>query len=221
MLMEKERQEIVEYGKRMSSSGLTNGTSGNLSIYNKKLGYMAISPSGVGYFETTIKDIVIIDLEGNHIDGDCTPSSEFDLHATIYRKYPDVRAVVHTHSTYCTTYACLNKPIQAIHYLIAGAETSEVPCVEYATYGSKELAQKVMDANVEGLAMLLANHGMVSYGASMAKAFNVAENVEWCAEIQWRSQCIGTPDILSHTEIGHVIHKFKNYGQTESEKTGY
>ncbi len=221
MLMEKERKEVVEYGKKMSSSRLTNGTSGNLSVYNKDLGYMAISPSGIGYFETTIEDIVITDLEGNVIDGTCKPSSEFDLHATMYKKHPEIGAVVHAHSMYCTTFACLKKPIQAIHYLIAGAEEAEVPCVEYATYGSSELAEKVFHTEAKGLAMLLANHGMVAYGPSMAKAFNVAENVEWCAEIQWRAQCIGVPAVLDSSEIDHVIHKFKNYGQSSSGKSGY
>ncbi len=166
------------------------------------------------------EDIVIIDLEGNVIDGDCKPSSEFGLHATVYKKFPDVRAVVHTHSTYCSTFSCLKKPIQAIHYLIAGAETAEIPCVDYATYGSPELAEKVLQTPVNGLAMLLANHGMIAYGPSMAKAFNVAENVEWCAEIQWCAQCIGAPALLDAEEIDRVIQKFKNYGQTQSEKSG-
>ncbi len=224
MLMEKARQEIVDYGKKMSGSGLTNGTSGNISVYDAELGYMAISPSGIGYFETTKEDVVVMDLNGNIIEGDKNPSSEHDLHANIYKKHPDMRAVVHTHSMYCTTFACMGEPIRAVHYLIAGAEESVVPVVPYATYGSQELAKNVFETKADGLAMLLGNHGMVAYGPSLAKAYNVAENVEWMAEIQYRIMCVGKANILSDEEIKHVIGKFKGYGQSEEDgekKSGY
>ncbi len=222
MLMEKERQEIVDYGKKMSSSGLTNGTSGNISAYDAELGYMAISPSGIGYFDTTVEDIVIMDLEGNIIEGNRKPSSEHELHANIYKKHPDMRGVVHTHSMYCTTFACMNEPIRAVHYLIAGAEESVVPVVPYATYGSGDLAKNVMETKADGLAMLLANHGMVAYGPSLAKAFNVAENIEWMAELQYRTMCVGKPNILPDEEIKRVIGEFKTYGQSSGEKkSGY
>ena len=220
MLMEKERQEIVDYGKKMSSAGLSKGTSGNISAYDPERGYMAISPSGLDYFETAAEDIVILDLDGNIVEGCRKPSSEHALHATIYKLHPDARGVVHAHSTYCTTFACLKQPIEAVHYLLAGAETFRIPCADYATYGTEELAEKVSEVNGEGLAMLLANHGMVAYGPSLSKAFNVAENVEWVAEIQWRTMCVGKPAVLSKAEIDVVIESFKTYGQVEEGKTG-
>lgn len=220
MLMEKERQEIVDYGKKMSSAGLSKGTSGNISAYDPESGYMAISPSGLDYFETAAEDIVILDLDGNIVEGCRKPSSEHALHATIYKLHPDARGVVHAHSTYCTTFACLKQPIEAVHYLLAGAETFRIPCADYATYGTEELAEKVSEVNGEGLAMLLANHGMVAYGPSLSKAFNVAENVEWVAEIQWRTLCVGKPAVLSKAEIDVVIESFKTYGQVEEGKTG-
>lgn len=220
MLMEKERQEIVNYGKKMSSAGLSKGTSGNISAYDPERGYMAISPSGLDYFETAAEDIVILDLDGNIVEGCRKPSSEHALHATIYKLHPDARGVVHAHSTYCTTFACLKQPIEAVHYLLAGAETFRIPCADYATYGTEELAEKVSEVNGEGLAMLLANHGMVAYGPSLSKAFNVAENVEWVAEIQWRTMCVGKPAVLSKAEIDVVIESFKTYGQVEEGKTG-
>lgn len=220
MLMEKARQEIVDYGKKMSSARLTSGTSGNLSVYDPETGYMAISPSGVGYFDTKPEDIVIMKLDGTIVEGDMKPSSEHALHATIYKTHPEAQAIVHAHATYCTTFACLKQPIKACHYLIAGAEAATIPCADYATYGTDELAEKVEEVKSDGLAMLLANHGMVSWGPSMAKAFNVAENVEWMAEIQWRAMCVGTPSILSDEEIGNVIEAFKTYGQVKKGETG-
>ena len=220
MLMEKERQEIVDYGKKMSSAGLSKGTSGNISAYDPVCGYMAISPSGLDYFETNAEDIVILDLDGNIVEGNRKPSSEHALHATIYKLHPDARGVVHAHSTYCTTFACLKKPIEAVHYLLAGAQTYRIPCADYATYGTEELAEKVRQVKGNGLAMLLANHGMVAFGPSLSKAFNVAENVEWVAEIQWRTMCVGNPAVLSKEEIDVVVESFKTYGQVEEGTTG-
>lgn len=105
MLMEKERIEIVEYGKKMSSAGLCKGTSGNISIYDPETGYMAISPSGIGYFETEPEDVVVMKLDGTIVEGNRAPSSEHGLHSVIYLNKPEARAVVHTHSIYCTTFA--------------------------------------------------------------------------------------------------------------------
>lgn len=220
MLMEKERQEIVDYGKKMSSAGLSKGTSGNISAYDPACGYMAISPSGLDYFETNAEDIVILDLDGNIVEGNRKPSSEHALHATIYKLHPDARGVVHAHSTYCTTFACLKQPIEAVHYLLAGAQTYRIPCADYATYGTEELAEKVRQVKGNGLAMLLANHGMVAFGPTLSKAFNVAENVEWVAEIQWRTMCVGKPAVLSKEEIDVVVESFKTYGQVEEGTTG-
>ncbi|MFV0411945.1 MAG: class II aldolase/adducin family protein, partial [Oscillospiraceae bacterium] len=104
MLMEKARQEIADFGRKMSADGLSKGTSGNLSIYDPETGYMAIGPSGLGYFETEAEDVVVMTLDGKIVEGKRKPSSEHDLHAVFYRNKPDARAVVHTHSTYCTTF---------------------------------------------------------------------------------------------------------------------
>ena len=131
MLLKKERELVVEYGKKMSAAGLSKGTSGNISIYNAEEKLMAISPSGVGYFETVPEDVVVMDLEGNVVEGDKKPSSEWGLHTVFYVNKPDAGAVVHTHSAYCTTFACLNMPIKALHYVIGGAGTAEVPCAPY------------------------------------------------------------------------------------------
>jgi L-fuculose-phosphate aldolase len=228
MLMEKERKEVAEYGRKMSSSGLSKGTSGNISIYDPQSGYMAISPSGLGYFETEPEDVVVMDLKGNIIDGSRKPSSEHALHTIMYLNRPDARAVVHTHSTFCTTLACLAISLKAVHYVIGGAGVAEVPCAEYATFGTKQLSENVQKALAgnKSKAVLLANHGLVTSGPSLAKAFGLAVNLEFVAEMQWRASCIGTPVVLSNAEMDTVMESFKNYGQpkkTEEKKdsTGY
>lgn len=215
MLMEKERIAIVEFGKKMSSQGLSKGTSGNLSCYDPESGYMAIGPSGLGYFETTPEDVVVMDLQGNIIEGSRKPSSEHDLHATVYKHRADARAVVHTHSTFCTTFACLRQPLDAVHYVISGAGVDEVPCAEYATFGTPELAANVGKAMGDSKALLLANHGLVTCGPSMDKAFGLAVNMEFVAEMQWRAMAVGTPAILTGEEMADVRVRMQSYGQAK------
>lgn len=221
MLMEKERIDIVEAGKKMSAQGLSKGTSGNLSCFDPETGYMAIGPSGLGYFETEPEDVVVMDLDGNIVDGSRKPSSEHDLHATVYRHRPDARAVVHAHSTYCTTFACMRAPIKAVHYVIAGSGVNEIPCAEYATFGTPELAANVAAAMGDSKALLLANHGLVTCGINMSKAFGLAVNIEFCAEMQWRTMAVGKPVILSDEEMADVAVRYQSYGQPKKpgEKT--
>lgn len=221
MKMWQERELVVEYGKKMSAAGLSTGTSGNLSLFDPKEGLMAISPSGMDYFETTAADVVVTDLEGRVVDGVRKPSSEWGLHAMFYRRKPQARSVVHTHSVYCTTFAVLGQPIQAVHYAIAEAGTSEIPCAPYFPYGTPELAQAAADACGEANAVLLANHGLVVCGGSIQSAYDLACNMEYVAQLQYQAQCIGTPHVLSGEQMAQVRERFRGYGQAPGEKTGY
>ena len=104
MLLQEQREQVVEYGKRLVTTGLTDGTFGNLSIFDRESGLMAISPSGMDYFATTPEDVVVADLEGKVVEGKRKPSSELDLHRLFYRRRQDVNGVVHTHSTFATVH---------------------------------------------------------------------------------------------------------------------
>lgn len=213
MLLQEERESIVEYGKKMSSAGLSSGTSGNISIYKKEEGLMAISPSGIGYFDTKPEDVVVMDLSGNVVDGERKPSSEWDLHTEFYKAKPHVRAVVHTHSVYCTTFAVLNQPIRAVHYVIGDTNAAEVPCAPYRTFGTVELAQEAVKAAGDCDAVLLANHGSVTCAGSLKGAYGLACNLEFIAEVQYRAMCVGEPVVLSREEMENVMERFKSYGQ--------
>lgn len=216
MIMEEERKKIVEFSKKMLTSGLTKGTAGNISIYNKELGYMAISPSGIPYEETMAEDIVVMDLDKNIIEGHRKPSSECDLHIELY-KAKDTRSVVHTHSMYCTVLACLNQPLKAIHYVLADAGVSTVPVAPYRTYGTKELADAVCETIGTSKACLMANHGMIACGSSIESAFSLAATCEWVAEVQWKAMSVGSPIYLSDGDMEIVKNKFKGYGQKKAE----
>lgn len=216
MLMKEARELIVEYGKKMSSSGLSIGTSGNISIYDHELGLMAISPSGLGYFDTEPEDIVVMDLDGKVVDGARKPSSEHGLHTIVYRNRTTAKAVVHTHSTFATTLACLHEPLKPIHYMIMGAGVDELPLVPYVTFGTQELADAVGEAlqkDEKTRAVLLANHGDVCFHESLPKAFNLAANLEFVAQLQWRCMCAGEPQYLSKDQMSAALERSKTYGQ--------
>ena len=221
MLMQEERELIVEYGKKLSASGLCPGTSGNISIYNAEKGLMAISPSGIDYFETEPEDVVITDLEAKVVDGKRKPSSEWALHTIFYKNKPDAGAVVHTHSVYCTTFAVLGEPIRAVHYVIGDANTDTVPCAPFHTFGTVQLAEEAIKVCGESNAVLLGNHGIVTCGKDIKGAFGLANNLEYIAKLQYQAMCIGKPNILTGEQMNVVMEKFKGYGQPDSNRTGY
>ena len=213
MKLEQERELLTEYGRRMSRAGLSVGTSGNLSIYMPEEGLMAITPSGLDYEATTPADIVVMDLEAHVVEGERKPSSEWALHTKFYQRHPAARAVVHTHSMYCTTLACLGKPLEAVHYAIGAAGTARIPVAPYRLFGSPELAEAAVEACGDGKAVLLANHGLVAWEGSLPKAFSLARDLEFTAELQWRAMAVGTPNILTDSQMAEALERFKTYGQ--------
>lgn len=212
-----EKKELVEYGKKMSAEGLSSGTSGNLSIYLKEEGVVLITPSGIGYFDTEPEDIVVMDLEGNILEGKRKPSSEWHLHTLFYKNKPEAGAVVHTHSKYCTTLSTLRMPIKAVHYVIADAGTDEVPCAPYRRYGTEELAKVAVETAGENNAVLLANHGIVVCGKNLKSAYGLAKGMEYVAEIQVTAMSVGEPVVLTKEEMEEVMEGFKTYGQVKRE----
>lgn len=221
MLLQNERELVVEYGKRMSADRLSTGTSGNISVYVPEEGLLAISPSGIGYFSTQPEDVVVMDLEAHIVEGARKPSSEWALHTLFYKNKPHIRAVVHTHSMYCTTFAVLGQPLQAVHYAIADAGAAAVPCAPYYPFGTLELAEATVRTAGDSSAVLLGNHGLVACGKDLAGAYGLALNLEYVAELQYRARCIGTPNILSAEAMEDVMERFKSYGQPDGKKTGY
>ncbi|QMT16746.1 L-fuculose-phosphate aldolase [Planococcus maritimus] len=212
MLLQEERNDIIIHLNKLLSSGLTKGTGGNISIFDRKTGYMAISPSGIAYSELQPEDIVITDLNGTIIDGIRKPSSEWSMHAIFYQKRDDINAVVHTHSSFAKTLASLRWDLPAVSYLVAHAGEN-VRCAEYASFGTEDLATHAFEAMKDRKAVLLANHGLLAGSNSLANAFTVAEEIEHCCEIYYRAKSIGTPVILDKEEMAFMAEKFKAYGQ--------
>ena len=217
MLMEKERLLLIEYGKKLVKAGLTKGTGGNLSIFDRKNGHVAITPSGIDFFEIQPEDIVIIDVDGNVIEGNRTPSSEWAMHVMPYKYRDDIDAVIHAHTMYATVMACLRQELPATHYMIAVAGEN-VRVAEYATYGSPELAQNAFEAMKDRKAVILANHGILAGANDLLNAFNIVEEIEYCSEVYTKAKAIGEPVILPHEEMVSMAEKFKTYGQRVSKE---
>ena len=210
MKMIKERELIVKYGRKMLTSSLTTGSGGNISIFNREQGLIAISPSGLDYFETKIEDVLIIDIEGNVVEGYLQPSSETSMHLLFYKNRGDANAIVHTHSKYATAVACMGWDLEPVHYLI-GLAGKRIKCAKYATYGTLELAKNALHA-IEGRnAVLLGNHGLIALGADISKAFSIAEHLEFVSEIYCITKSMGEPNILTKDQMDEVIKKFNTY----------
>lgn len=207
------RDSLITTARRMSDLGLTPGTSGNVSVRTSS--GMLITPSAIPYPELVPDDVVDIRSDGAIRPGQRTPSTEWQLHRDILAARSECEAIVHTHSLYCTTIACLRRPIPAIHYMIALAGSDEIPCAEYATFGSPELAANVVRALADGRAALLANHGMVALGDSLASALKLAAEIETLAAQFWHALQVGTPVILDREEMARVRAKFATYGQAK------
>jgi L-fuculose-phosphate aldolase len=209
------RNAIVAACREMNTLGINQGTSGNISV---RLGEtMLISPSAVPYETMRAEDIAVMPIEGDYgaWSGPLPPSSEWRFHLDILRSRPDLAAVVHSHPTYCTTLAITRREIPACHYMIAAFGGTDVRCAPYATYGTKALSEHALAALEGRFACLLANHGMIALGETLAKAMWRAVELETIARQYYHSLLIGGPVLLSDADIAETAAKFETYGLRE------
>lgn len=209
-MMEYEKEQVVRYGKKLIDRRLTTGSGGNISVCNREKNLVAISPSGLDYYETTPEDIVILDIDGNLVEGKHRPSSEAGMHLAFYKNRADVSGIVHTHSKFATAIACMGWELPAVHYLI-GMAGHRVKCTGYATYGSDELAKEALETIGDSNAVLLANHGLIALGEDVDRAFSTAEHLEFVSEVYYLTKTLGTPNILSDENMDEVMKKFGTY----------
>jgi L-fuculose-phosphate aldolase len=205
------RSEIIAAVRQFNKSGLSFGRSGNVSARTPE-GFL-ITPSAVAYEDMAAEIINELDLAGKVIDGSLEPSSEWHMHRAIYRARRDVNAIVHVHSPYATGIACTRKPIPAFHYMVTVLGGDCIPCADYATFGTEELAANAVTALKNNMACLLANHGQIAVGENLAVAFRYAGEVENLAHQYCISLQAGGPVLLGAEEMKVNIEKFKTYGK--------
>lgn len=205
------RSAIIAVTQALDAAGMVPNKSGNVSC--RSAGGFVITPAGTPYRDLSPADLVELPVQGTPPASGPRPSSEWRMHAAIYARRPDARAVVHTHSPRATALACAGRGIPPFHYMIALAG-GDIRCMPYATFGSPELA----DSAVRGLegrrATLLANHGVITCGCSLREAHAVAVEVENLAGEYLAQLAAGLePLLLDDAELRRVIDKFADYGR--------
>ena len=206
-----EREQVVEYCRKLGASGLSPGTSGNISVCNTAEQLVAISPSSMDYPSLGPADVVLLDLEGAVVEGQRRPSTEFEMHLACYRRRSDLAAVVHTHAPQATTLAVLGLDLPAVHYMIGYSGGAVIRCAPYHLFGTPELAAAAVEYMGSGCACLLQNHGTLAAGPDIAHAWALTEQIEFCAGLYLRASALGEPRILSDRQMAAVIEKFATY----------
>jgi L-fuculose-phosphate aldolase len=206
------RQSLVDHCRAMSASGLSFNKSGNASVrWGKGL---LVTPTGRPYDCLQAEEIVYLEADGTGPAGQLIPSSEWRIHRDILEAFPDANAVMHLHSPHATALACLGLDIPAFHYMVAVAGGDRIPCSPYATFGTADLSDNILQTLRGGFrACLMANHGLVAMGASLEEAYALAGEVENLARQYIIARSLGATQDLPRDEMERVLEKFKTYGQ--------
>lgn len=203
------RRQIIATCLELDCRGLNQGTSGNVSA--RVADGFLLTPTALAYDRMKPADIVHLTLAGQPT-GRRLPSSEWRFHLDLMRTRPEVGAIIHTHSAYATTLACLRRDIPAFHYLIALFGGNSIRCSGYATYGTPELSDHILRALEGRQAALIGNHGLIVTGPTLERALALTIEAETLAAMYWRALLVGEPVILPDTEIERVRRKFATYG---------
>lgn len=209
-------EKLLSISQQLSATGLNKGTSGNCSVRSGE-GFL-ITPSGMTVEEMTPASIVKMQFDGSfELQKESNankPSSEWRFHRDIMQSRTDVNAIVHTHSMFATTMACLHKDIPPFHYMIAVVGGDTIRCAPYALFGSQVLSDNALTALIDRKACLLANHGMIALGKDLDDALAMTLEVENLCEQYWRILQINpNPPSLTEAEMREVFQQFKGYGK--------
>jgi L-fuculose-phosphate aldolase len=216
-MLEREREQVARVSQRLAAERLVLGTAGNVSARAGDL--VAISPTGADLSALTAEHVAVVDLDGQQRDGDLEPTSEVDLHLGLYRRF-DAGGVIHTHAPYATVLACvLDDELPVVHYGLL-ALGGPVRVAQYATFGTRELAQATLDALDGRTAVLMASHGTLAYGADVDQALANTQLLEWGCELYWRAAAIGTPHTLDAEQRHDVLEaiRTRGYGTTHPRR---
>ena len=200
-LLADEREAVASASRHLARTGLVIGTAGNISARRGDL--VAVTPTGADLGDVTADMVTVITLDGEVVEGDLAPTSEVPLHTGIY-KATNAVAVTHAHAMASTALSCCHSELPPLHYscLGLGGAPRTAP---YATFGSQELADNVIEALKGRNAAMMQNHGSIAYGSKMSEAIERLELLEWLAELYWRASSMGTPHILTDKDFEAII----------------
>ncbi len=213
-MLEKLREELLELHLELPRNNLVAWTGGNVSARDPESGLIAIKPSGVRYEELRPEHMVILDVDGNIIEGNLKPSSDTPSHLYIYRHRPDVGGVVHTHSPYATAFAAVGQPIPVVLTAIADEFGGPIPCGGFALIGDEAIGAVVLESIGQSPAVLLKNHGVFTIGETARSAVKAAVMTEDNARTVWLAMQIGVPDEIAAEDVARLHHRYTHvYGQ--------
>lgn len=209
------RTAVIDTALTMSRSGLSPCRSGNVSC--RFADGLLITPTGLAYEDLKPKDIVFVAADGSVPEKQKKPSSEWQFHLAAYQARADMSAIVHTHSTHAVVLASAGRAIPPFHYMVAVAGGIDIPLVPYALFGSAELAAHVARGLRDRKACLMAHHGAIAMGETLARALELAHEVEALAEQYYKLLLLGPPPLLSEAQMQEAVERFKTYGQNAQD----
>ncbi|PWH20833.1 MAG: L-ribulose-5-phosphate 4-epimerase [Ardenticatenia bacterium] len=210
-MLEQLREEIWRLHLELPKYHLVTWTSGNVSGRDPETGYVVIKPSGVRYEDLRPEHMVIVNLDGEIVEGNLKYSSDTASHLYIYRHRPDVFGIVHTHSPYATAFAAVGQPIPVYLTAIADEFGGTIPCGGFALIGGEEIGRVVVENIGSSPAILLKNHGVFTVGPTPEAAVKAAVMVEDVAHTVWIAKQLGEPDIIPD----ELVHKLRQRYATE------
>ena len=213
MLLQQLRETVWKCNLELPRNGLVKMTSGNVSGRDPETGLVVIKPSGVSFEELTPAHMVVVNLEGQVVEGTLKPSTDTDTHLYVYRRRPDVFGMVHTHSPYASSFAVLGQPIPACLTTCAMLG-GEIPLGGYAPIGGEDIGQEIIDKIGGAKAIIMQNHGVFTIGCSAKEATKMAVEVEEIAKITHLAMLRGQPIQLTASQVNYMVDLYQNeYGQ--------
>lgn len=195
------KQEILDCCRRSVQYGLNFNTQGNISVRVPATGLIAITPTGLEYDQMTTGDIVVVDAEGRRVEGERQPSSETDVHLVVYRRRPDVNAIVHTEPVYSNVFGVLGRPIEPVLINMVIYSRGPVPVMPFMPSNSTEFGEAMVKILGDRNAVIWGNHGLMTVGADLTSAFRCNVAVETAARVQHAALCLGQPRVLGYAEL--------------------
>ena len=198
---------LVRQAQQAFMDRMFAATSGNLSVYDRETGRMYITPGSFPYMEMTPEDVMVIDLDGNILEGSHKPSSEWRLHAEVYRAKENVNAVVHTHSPYATAFSINNLPIPVVLYEIVYFLGGDIPCAEGAIPGTKAVGENCVKVLNDRYGCLMGNHGTLAIGDTLARAYTRALYIEDAAKAYSLALSHGPVRVIESADVNRILGK--------------
>jgi L-ribulose-5-phosphate 4-epimerase len=213
-MLEQLKEELYQLHLELVKYNLVVWTGGNVSARDPATGLVAIKPSGVRYEHLRPQDMVVLDLEGNIVEGQLKPSSDTYSHLYIYRHRADVGGVVHTHSRYATAFAAVGQPIPVVLTAMGDEFGGPIPCGGFSLIGDESIGKLVVESIGTSPAVLLKNHGVFTIGPTAEAAVKAAVMTEDVAATVWMARQLGTPDEIPAEAVAKLHHRYTTiYGQ--------